>query len=135
MEGGAPRLIEMESFLQGGDPMVDEKRKEQRKKEENKVLLELFAEEESSRKHIAVNALTHDISLSGARLVCDSSFPIGTPMKIRITLSKTHKIVNLEGQVRWVRDVQDGELFEMGVQFIHSLPNKVMVLLQHLFGH
>jgi PilZ domain-containing protein len=114
--------------------MVNEKRREQRRREENKVSLELFAEEKNSRKNVSVNALTHDISLSGARLLCDATFPVGTPMKIQITLSRTHKLVNLEGKVRWVKDVQDGELFEMGVEFIHTLPNKVMVLLQHLFG-
>jgi len=114
--------------------MMNEKRKEQRRREENKVSLELFAEEVNSSKHVSVHALTHDISLSGARLISDSSFPIGTPMKIQITLSKSHKVVNLEGRVRWIKDVQDGELFEMGVEFIHTLPNKVMVLLQHLFG-
>lgn len=112
-----------------------EKRRDQRKQEENKLTLELFSDERSTGKYIKVNALTQDISLSGIRVQCDKSFPVGTVVKTQITLSKSRKLINLDGKIVWVNDVQDGEFFEMGIQFIDALPHKVMVLLQHLFGN
>lgn len=112
-----------------------EKRKDQRKQEENKLTIDLFSNEIETGKYIRVNALTQDISLSGIRVQCDKTFPVGTMVKTKITLSKSHKLINLDGRIVWVKDVQDGEFFEMGIQFVDALPHKVMVLLQHLFGN
>jgi len=112
-----------------------EKRKDKRKQEENKLTVELFSDEKETGKYIRLNALTQDISLSGVRIQCDKSFPVGTVVKTKITLSKSHKLVSLEGKIKWIKDIHEGELYEMGIQFIDALPHKVMVLLQHLFGN
>ena len=114
--------------------MSIEKRREKRMPEENKVTIEYHAESENKDDSTQVNALTKDISLSGARIESDMPFPVGTMVKIRIALSKSHKLLNLDGKIKWIRDIEDDELFEMGVEFEHTLPNKLMVLLQHLFG-
>jgi hypothetical protein len=114
--------------------MMMEKRREKRLPEENKVTIEYHAEALNKLDIDPITALTKDISLSGARLECGHPFPVGSMVKIRISLSKSHKMLNLDGRIKWVRDIEDDELFEMGVEFEHTLPNKLMVLLQHLFG-
>ncbi len=111
-----------------------EKRKDKRKDEENKAVIEFADDKAGSSKKTSINALTQNISLSGVRLQSDSSFPVDTKVTLKITLSKSKKILKLNGKVKWVKDIQDGELYEMGVEFIEALPNKVMVLLQHIFG-
>ncbi len=111
-----------------------EKRKEKRKNEENKALIELVEGKTASAKKTGINALTQNISLSGVRLQSNNSFPVDTKVNLQITLSKSKKILKLNGKVKWVKDIQDGELYEMGVEFIEALPHKVMVLLQHIFG-
>ena len=111
-----------------------EKRKDKRKEEENKAVIELAEGKTKSANKISINALTQNISLSGARLQSDNFFPVDTHVNLQITLSKSKKLIKLNGKVKWVKDIQDGELYEMGVEFIEALPHKVMVLLQHLFG-
>jgi len=111
-----------------------EKRKDKRKDEENKAVIELVEGKADSAKKISINALTQDISLSGARLQSDTFFPVDSQVNLKITLSKSRKLLKLNGKVKWIKDIQDGELYEMGVEFIEALPHKVMVLLQHLFG-
>jgi hypothetical protein len=60
--------------------------------------------------------------------------PIHTNVKIKLALSRTHKLLNLEGQVRWVNPVYEDQLFEMGIEFIHVSPQKAMLLLKHVYG-
>jgi len=111
-----------------------EKRKDKRKEEENKAVIELAEGKTESADKISINALTQNISLSGVRLQSDKSLPVDTHVNLQITLSKSKKLIKLNGKVKWIKDIQDGELYEMGVEFIEALPHKIMVLLQHLFG-
>jgi len=111
-----------------------EKRKDKRKDEENKAVIELAEGKADSANKISINALTQNISLSGVRLQSDKSFPVDTDVNLQITLSKSKKLLKINGKVKWVKDVQDGELYEIGVEYVEALPHKVMVLLQHLFG-
>lgn len=67
-------------------------------------------------------------------LLCATFFPEGSMLQIKLTLSKSRKILNLKGQVRWIRDVQDGEVFEMGVELMETLPQKTLILIEHIFG-
>ena len=111
-----------------------EKRKEKRKDEENKAVIEFAEGKADSANKTSINALTKNISLSGARVQTSTSIPLDTNVNLQITLSKSKKLLKLNGKVKWVKDIQDGELYEVGVEFIDALPHKVMVLLQHLFG-
>jgi len=111
-----------------------EKRKDKRQNEENKAVIKLVEGKADSANKISINALTQNISLSGVRVQSDKSFPVDTNVNLQLTLSRSKKILKLNGKVKWVKDVEDGELYEMGVEFIEALPYKIIVLLQHLFG-
>lgn len=111
-----------------------EKRKDKRKDEENKAVIEFVEGKADSANKISINALTQNISLSGVRLQSDNYFPVDTKVNLQITLSRSKKLLKLNGKIKWVKDVQDGELYEMGVEYVEALPHKVMVLLKHLFG-
>ena len=72
-------------------------RKDKRKNEENKAVIELVEGKADSANKTSINALTQNISLSGVRLQSDNSFPVDTNINLQITLSKSKKILKLNG--------------------------------------
>ncbi len=81
-----------------------------------------------------LNALTQDISTGGLCLLCDTRLPLLAPVKLRLVLSRSHKVLNLEGIIRWINPVYQDELFEMGIEFRAVPPPKALLLLKHIYG-
>jgi hypothetical protein len=112
--------------------VVKDKRKEKRIKEELRVAIEApFAAK--AENGAVLNALTQDVSLGGARILTNELFPVGTSLKMTLYLSRTRQIIRVQSEVRWTREVEPG-LYEMGVEFQHSIPLNVMALINHLYG-
>ena len=114
--------------------MMDEKRKERRVNEENKLTISVFSQDKST--HIKSNffALTKNISLNGLKIHTDVKLDIDTMLKIEIALAKSKKLISILGRVRWVSQIYDGEVFETGVEFVDTPPDRVLSLLDHLYG-
>lgn len=112
--------------------MTKENRKERRILEENRVQIELPSPGPKSDPRL-INALTHDISLGGARIVTDTFFEQGSTLKITLYLSRSKQVAKVRAEVRWIRSIASG-LYEMGVEFQHGIPTGVMVLINHLYG-
>ena len=81
-----------------------------------------------------VAAYTYDLSTGGARIVTSKSYPVGAMLRIRVHLAGTNQLVNLDGQVKWLRPRDGEELFEIGVEFLHLTSPAVLSLLRHLYG-
>lgn len=112
--------------------MFNEKRKERRIHEENRVVIEVSSKL-GPNGGPEINGLTQDISLGGARiLMMDQFFPVGSSLKMTLYLSKSRQIVKVHGQVRWARTIENG-FYEMGVEFEHGIPASVMALINHLY--
>lgn len=109
-----------------------ENRKDKRLTEENRVAIELPGTPTSPDACI-INALTKDISLSGARIVTDRLFDVGASLRMTLYLSKSKQVTKVRVNVRWVRMIEDG-LYEIGVEFEHGIPTGVLVLINHLYG-
>jgi hypothetical protein len=112
--------------------MKTERRKYKRINEENRVIIRLMAEGMDFGKDKEIFALTKDISKYGARLLTDIIFSVGTVFKITVVLSKSREIVKFDGKVKWVRSLYDGDLFEMGVEFMDKISKSVLSLMQHV---
>jgi c-di-GMP-binding flagellar brake protein YcgR len=112
--------------------VFNEKRKERRIHEENRVVIEVSSKL-GPNGGPEINGLTQDISLGGARiLMMDQFFPVGSSLKMTLYLSKSRQIVKVHGQVRWARTIENG-FYEMGVEFEHGIPASVMALINHLY--
>ncbi len=112
---------------------MPDRRKDSRESEENKVVIEYVTSLGESIGVTEIYALTRDISVGGARIVTDWFFPIDTFFKVNLTLSKTRQEVHLDGQVRWVKSLDDSDdLFEVGVEFLHDLPETTLALISHI---
>ncbi len=112
--------------------VAKDQRKEKRIKEELRIVIEIPGPA-GSPEMTAVNALTRDISLGGARIMTDTFFPVGAVMRMSLFLSRTKQVIKIQADVRWVRAVDTG-VFEIGVEFRHGIPLSVMALINHLYG-
>jgi hypothetical protein len=108
-----------------------ERRRDPRGQEENRVVIEKPGPE-NGKNGDNINAYTKDLSLGGARIETDQSFPVGTELKMTLYLSKSWQVVKLRARIQWVKDIDQG-LIEMGVQFQHEIPGSIMSLITHLF--
>ena len=108
-------------------------RKEQRFEEENKVVIE-WANYKNPKRNNAIYAFTKDIALAGSKILTDINFPIDTILMITLTLSRSRKVIKVAANVRWVKPVFNGDLYEVGLEFIHDFPQTLSILIRHLFG-
>jgi hypothetical protein len=108
-----------------------EKRKDQRLREEKKVVIEFYPGGKNPHPKNVTYALTRDVSEGGVRLLTDKYFPIGTLLKITLSLSRTRQIVNVVAKVRWVTNFQTSDLFEMGIEYMHEIPESVLSMMKN----
>ena len=107
-----------------------ERRKRNRFAERNDVLLRTAAD---AFQGPGIAAHTFDLSTGGARIVTSKSYPVGSIIRIRLNLAGTDQFVNLEGEVRWLRQ-KDQDLHEIGIEFQRLTSQAVLTLIRHLYG-
>lgn len=110
------------------------KRKEKRFNEENDVIIEYALNNRNSNNYIGINALTQDISLSGARIISKKRFPVDTILRIQINLSRTKQTIKVDGKVKWVREDEQEKSYGMGIEFLHEISKTVLSLIKHLYA-
>jgi len=113
--------------------MIDEKRKEKRYKEENKVVIECTCDEKEAAPK-AIFAFTQDISIGGARILTDQNIPVGSNIKLSISLDRSKQSIVTWANVRWSNSLYEGTLFEIGVKFQHDFPKSIVSLIKHFYG-
>jgi uncharacterized protein (TIGR02266 family) len=113
---------------------MPDKRREQRVAEETKVAIRILPEDSYKHDKNVVYALTKDISSGGAKILTDKMLPVDTLVQIELTLAKLRKLVTVKGRVRWVNELYDNDVFEMGLEFIDTPPESVILLLENIYG-
>jgi len=109
------------------------KRKEKRFSEENDVIIQYALNGKNLNNFIGINALTRDISLSGARIITKKIFPVDTVLRIQINLSRTKQVIKVDGKVKWIRESAEEDSHEMGIEFLHEITKTVLTLIRHLY--
>ena len=110
-------------------------RKDKRFLERNTVFIKSTSEGAEAFTGHGINAHTYDISLSGARICTPHYFPIGSVVRIVIDLERTHQSVKVDGEVKWTKKSEDDDdLFESGVEFLHSISQTLLSLIKHLYA-
>ena len=113
---------------------MDDKRREKRLKEENKLICEIISCNNSLKHKKIFYTLTKDISLGGVNIRTDTFLPIDTVVKINLSLPKMHKIVCVRGKVKWAKSLYDDEVFELGLEFLDTPPDIITSLIGHLYS-
>jgi len=111
-----------------------ENRREKRFGERTSVLLKDKSQAHETAPLGTVNAHTHDMSVSGAWLCCEMSFPVGYVIRIALDLGRGEPPVEVDGEVIWSRESRDGKHFDIGVEFLHRIPDTILSLLKHFYG-
>lgn len=113
---------------------MEDKRREQRVREENKLICEIISCSHSLRHKRIFYTLTKDISLGGVNIRTDTFLPVNTVVKIELPLPKMHKIVCVKGKVKWTKSLFGNEVFELGLEFLDTPPEVITSLIGHLFS-
>ena len=108
-----------------------ERRKRNRFVERNEVLIRTNVDRYQGP---GVAAHTYDLSTGGARIITSKSYPVGTFIKIRLHLGGSDEVVNLDGEVKWLRQRPDEDLYEIGVEFERLTSQAVLALIRHLYA-
>jgi Tfp pilus assembly protein PilZ len=113
---------------------MENKRRERRVKEENKLICEIISDNKTIKCKKIFYTLTKDISLGGVHIRTDTFLPVDTVVKIELSLPKMHKIVCVRGKVKWVKSLYGDEVFEIGLEFVDTPHDIITSLIGHLYS-
>lgn len=114
--------------------MMDNRR-DKRFMERNTVFIKPTTEGREAVVASAINAHTRDLSLSGARICTPQYYPVGSVVRIVIELERTHQSIKVDGEVKWTKkSEEDDDLYESGVEFLHSISQTLLSLIKHLYA-
>jgi hypothetical protein len=81
-----------------------------------------------------IYGFTRDISLSGTRVISEQVFPVGCFWRMLIYFKGTDDFLRVDGKVKWVKKSKNARVFHIGVEFLHSYPDTIRMLIKHLYG-
>jgi c-di-GMP-binding flagellar brake protein YcgR len=113
------------------EPDMFERRKRNRFVERNEVLVRTSVDKYQGP---GIAAHTYDLSTGGARIVTSKSYPVGSVIRVRLNLAGSDQVVNLDGEVRWLRQKDNKDAYEIGVEFERLTSQSVLALIRHLYG-
>lgn len=111
-----------------------EHRKDKRFEERDRVLIRDAAKPDGHPERSVVNAHTYDLSVTGARICCKKHFSAGEIVHIVIDLERTEQFLKVDGRVIWSQPSQADEHTDIGVEFLHSIPDTFLALIRHFYG-
>jgi c-di-GMP-binding flagellar brake protein YcgR len=112
----------------------EEKRRDKRIKNENKLIFEIISCDSSLKNKKIFYTLTKDMSLGGVNIRTDTFLPVDTLVKIDLPLPKMHKMISVRGKVRWIKSLYEDEVFEVGLEFVDTPHDVITSLIGHLYA-
>jgi c-di-GMP-binding flagellar brake protein YcgR len=113
---------------------MKDRRRDVRLIEENKVVVSALTGAVRPGAATVYYSLTQDISMGGVRLMTGARLGTGERVRLDITLSRSRRRIRAVAEVRWVRELYDREVFDVGLQFIDLDPDDEFALMDHIFG-
>ena len=114
--------------------MIKEKRRAKRVKENAEVTITLIGQDDLPVSSRVIRHTAKDISLFGIRIQSNTFIPINSNLKIELALGPQNRSVTAYGKVRWAKSLYGDELFEMGIEFVDTLPETVRILRDYIAG-
>jgi hypothetical protein len=91
-----------------------ENRKDRRFLERNNTRIKDAGQATKTSAKRGINAHTHDISVTGARISSSQDFLVGYVIRIVIDLGGADPALEVDGEVVWTRKSEDGTGFDIG---------------------
>ena len=111
----------------------NEKRKEPRREDELPVEIEILSDETNPGPTRVLYAQIKDISVGGVKIWTSIYIPLDTPIKLKITLSKLGETIGPIGKVVWGNQIEDSDMYEMGIEFGNTQPDILCTLLDYIY--
>ncbi|UCE41175.1 MAG: PilZ domain-containing protein [Candidatus Aminicenantes bacterium] len=111
-----------------------EKRKEPRREDELPVEIEILSDETSLGPTRVLYAQIKDISAGGVKILTNIYIPLDTPIKLKITLSKLRETISPVGKIVWGNQIEDSDVYEMGIEFENTQPDILCTLLEYIYS-
>ncbi|MGA3281394.1 MAG: PilZ domain-containing protein [Smithella sp.] len=106
---------------------MEERRKTPRLQEENEFTINIISGEENlSKEEILFNG--KDISLYGAKIQGNIPLPVGTIVKLDITINNLQQKKTTIGKVKWNKFMIGNQSYEAGVEFINTPDETIQIL-------
>lgn len=110
-----------------------ERRREPRRKDELPVEMEVISGHELSPHTSVLYAQIKNISPGGVKILSSVFLPGSTSVKLKITLPDPVKSIEPVGRVVWGTKLGEGEVYEMGIEFINTPPHILSTLLEYIY--
>jgi hypothetical protein len=93
-----------------------ERRKHRRFQQWNKAIIQSASGGPGILPSCPLDACAWDLSLGGARIQCDETFPVGTVLRLHLELVRSREFIGIDGAVRWNRWNEEQKVHEFGVE-------------------
>jgi c-di-GMP-binding flagellar brake protein YcgR len=111
-----------------------ERRRDTRIAEENKVIMTVPGGRSGPDQGAVSFCFTRDISAGGLRIMTGARLQPGDIVGLEIALSGSRRTVRASGEVRWVREIYEKEVYEAGLAFVDLDPESEIALIGHVYG-
>jgi hypothetical protein len=115
-----------------------ERRKHRRFQQWNKAIIKSASGVQGLLPRCPLDAYAWDLSLGGARIQCEESFPVGAVLRIHLELVRSREFIGLDGEVRWTRWNEEQKIHEFGVEFRECVEATLQAIMRNLYhdtGH
>ena len=110
---------------------MSEKRKDRRVREQALFKITLISKDTTETHPKIIQHTTEDISLTGAKIHTNAFLPVGSFLKIDLSLKEPPQMISAYARVRWAKSVYADELFELGIEFVDTSINIIKALKEH----
>lgn len=110
---------------------MSEKRREKRIKEHALFTITLISKDRLEPHKKIIHHTTKDISLTGARIHTNTFLPVGSFLKMDLSLKEPPRLISAFAKVRWIKSLYADELFEMGIEFVDTSLDIIKALKEH----
>jgi len=109
-----------------------ENKKDKRIKRGNQVQITIPPDYNIRGSKRILYRLTNDISENGMKIISDTFIPKGILLKIRLDLKGSPRLIQIHGEVKWIRSIYSDERFEMGIKFRDMSPKDARILKKYI---
>jgi hypothetical protein len=127
------RLSLIDKIFNALTPAKGEKRKEPRRDDELPVEIEIMSDETNRGPTRVLYAQIKDISAGGVKIQTSVYIPLDTPIKLKIKLLKLDETIDPIGKVVWGNQVENSDMYEMGIAFEDTHPEILSTLLEYIY--
>jgi c-di-GMP-binding flagellar brake protein YcgR len=110
-----------------------ERRKHRRFQQWNKAIIKSASGGQGILPRCPIDACAWDLSLGGARIQCDESFPVGAILRIHLELVRSREFIGIDAAVRWTRWNEEQKIHEFGVEFQECTEQTLQAIMRNLY--